>query len=385
MADPASGLLAGKRIALLTASASRAGGGVFEAVATHARLLEGLGAAPIVLAAADRFSALDRERFGSASVHNLPAWGAARFAFAPGLSRALRDAQADVVHLHGIWQFPSLVAARWARHSGKPYMISPHGMLEPWILARGRWKKAVARHAFEQESWRTARLFHALCPAEARSIRQATGRGECTVIANPAPPADAGQIGRRVPRIVYLGRLHPKKNLPALLAAWAALEAVRPPQAELIVAGWGENAHVAQIAAMIGTMPGARFAGPVFGADKQHLLSEAAFLVLPSFSEGLPMAMLESWAAGTPTLMSRHCNLDDGFTRGAAIDCGTDPATIAAALHKALCLSPPQWLAMAHAARTLAEGPYSAATIARQWEIAYHRLIEGPAERTGHG
>ncbi|MCP5389677.1 MAG: glycosyltransferase [Novosphingobium sp.] len=385
MADPASGLLTGKRIALLTASASRAGGGVFESLATHARLLEGLGATPIVLAAADRFSALDRERFGSVSVHSLPVWGGARFACAPGLSQALRDAQTDLVHLHGVWQFPSLVAARWARETGKPCLISPHGMLEPWILARGRWKKALARHAFEQANWRTARLFHALCPAEARSIRQATGRGECTVIANPAPPVDAGQIRQRGPRIVYLGRLHPKKNLPALLAAWAALDAVRPPQAELIVAGWGEDAHVAQLAATIESTPGARFAGPVFGADKQHLLREAAFLVLPSFSEGLPMAMLESWAAGTPTLMSRHCNLDDGFACGAAIDCGTDQATIAAALHRALCLSPAQWLAMAHAARALAAGPYSAATIARQWEIAYHRLIEEPAERTGHG
>lgn len=383
MAKPENQPLAGKRIALLAASASRLGGGVFEALVSHVRLLRDTGATPILFAGADRFTEQDRARFGQTPVHAPPTLGSASLAFAPALSRALDEAAPDLLHLHGIWQYPSLAAARWARRTGKPYLISPHGMLEPWVLARGRWKKACARLAYEQASWQAASGFHALCPAEAQSIMAATGRKDCIVIANPAPAPLRGPVLARAPQITYLGRIHPKKNLAALLAAWAALADTLPGNAELVLAGWGAETDVAALRAMVEPLDKVRFIGPVFGAAKQRLLEESAFLILPSFSEGLPMTMLESWAAATPTLMSRHCNLDLGFASGAAIDCGTAKEDIAAALSRAFALSGSAWMEMAHAARALAENQYSASAIARQWEAAYLDLIAANGEGTG--
>ncbi len=72
------------------------------------------------------------------------------FGFAPGLLDAIKAADLDVLHLHGIWMYPSRVAERWAAATGKPVVISPHGMLDPWILSRGRWKKAIARALYEK-------------------------------------------------------------------------------------------------------------------------------------------------------------------------------------------------------------------------------------------
>ncbi|MFM5924102.1 MAG: glycosyltransferase [Novosphingobium sp.] len=372
-------MIAGKRIGLLTASASRLGGGVFEAVAAHAALLRGLGAKPVVFALSDRHSQDDADRFARCELHHAPVAGPGFFGFAPKLGALLDAADLDLLHLHGIWMYPSQAGSAWAARSGRPYLISPHGMLDPWITGRGRWKKALARAVYERRSWRRAAAFHALTAGEAADIARESGRADSLVIANPGPAAVPAPTGPRGPVVAYLGRIHPKKNLHALVDAWSALghDGGLPGGAELVIAGWGDPADVAALEARLARAPAsARYAGPQYGADKARLLSSARFLALPSLSEGLPVAVLEGWAAGAPALISSGCNLPQGFAAGAAIDTGTDPSSIAAALALGLALEPDQWLAMARAAHGLAAGPFSAAAIAAQWEAAYLGLMD---------
>ena len=372
--------LHGKRIGLLTASASRLGGGVFEAVVAQADLLRALGAVPVVIALNDAHSADDAPRFAGAELHHVRVQGPGFFGYAPQLGAVLDSAQLDLLHLHGIWMYPSQAASSWAARSDKPLLISPHGMLDPWITARGRWKKALARAGYERRAWHRAAAFHALTGREAEDIAHESGRAGSLVIANAGPPAQPAPTATRGPQVVYLGRIHPKKNLASLVDAWTMLDAAGalPAGARLTIAGWGDPIDVAALKAhlSIGTASAA-FVGPLYGADKAQLLNEARFLVLPSLSEGLPVAVLEAWAAGTPVLMSRECNLDSGFAEGAAIDCGIDPANIAAALRETLTASDAQWLEMAGAAHRLAAGPFSAEAIARQWEAAYAGLMQG--------
>jgi poly(glycerol-phosphate) alpha-glucosyltransferase len=145
-----------------------------------------------------------------------------------------------------------------------------------------------------------------------------------------------------------------------------------PAASRLAIAGWGEPGEVAQLeAAVAAAGPGVRFLGPVFGEAKQALLCESRFTILPSFGEGLPMAVLEGWAAGTPAIITPECNLPEGFAAGAALECGRSPDAIARALEQALALDDQAWLGMAHAARELAGGTFAAATIAERWAAAY--------------
>ena len=155
--------------------------------------------------------------------------------------------------------------------------------------------------------------------------------------------------------------------------------ATRPAQARLIIAGWGAEGDVAVLRALLAGLGDAsiEFVGPVWGEAKQRLLETARFVVLPSFSEGLPMVVLEAWAAGTPTIMSEGCNLEEGFAGGAALRCGTDPVDIAQALEAGFALDKPGWLAMTQAAQGLARGPYSPAAIAHRWGEAYGALLAG--------
>lgn len=371
--NPAS--LAGTRIGLLTASASRAGGGVFEAVAAHVAMLRALGATPVVIALNDEFAEADRPRLGGAELILADVVGPRLIGFAPSLVRRLHAAKLDLLHLHGIWMYPSRAGLVWARETGKPYVISPHGMLEPWITGRGRWKKALARSGYERAGWAAASLLHALTDSEARDIASETARSDVLVIPNAGPAPGPVPGGRPAPAVLYIGRIHPKKNFAGMVAGWCA--ARRPSDARLTIAGWGDPADVAALRDLLADCgdPSVEFVGPVYGEAKRRLLETARYVILPSFSEGLPMAILEAWAAGVPTIMTEECNLPDSFERGAALRCGAAPDDIAQALEVGFALDEAAWLAMAQAGQMLAAGLFSAETIACRWCETYAGLL----------
>jgi glycosyltransferase involved in cell wall biosynthesis len=374
--------LTGLRIGLVTASASRLGGGVFEAVAAQAALIRRLGGEAPVFALEDRHSAEDAHRFAGSELVQCPIAGPTQIGYAPQLVPRLLAAQLDCLHLHGIWMYPSRAATQWASATRRRYIVSPHGMLDPWITARGRWKKALARIGYERASWRTASILHALTAAEAEEIRRESGRSDALIIPNPAPEcADELQSGR-APIVAFIGRIHPKKNVLALVEGWR--QARLHPEAQLQIAGWGEPRDLARLeAAVAAAGPSVRFLGPVYGPEKQNLLGRASFTILPSFGEGLPMAVLEGWAAGTPAILTANCNLPEGFTAGAALECGASPDGIARALEAALALDDQAWLAMARAAQGLARGPFSAASVAARWVAAYRDVAVSAPARSG--
>lgn len=370
--------LEGLRIGLLTASASRLGGGVFEAVVAQAAMIRQAGGEALVFALEDRHSADDRHRFGPSPVQVARVQGPPQIGYAPALAGLLEAARLDCLHLHGIWMYPSRAATLWRRRTGQPYLVSPHGMLDPWITARGRWKKALARTGYERASWRAASVLHALTPREAGDIARESGRSDSVVIPNAGPAAAPAPAKPRGQEIFYIGRIHPKKNIAALVDAWKLLDRAGrlPASARLTIAGWGEEADVAALRAALASAPSTvEFVGPCFGEDKQRRLRNARFLALPSHSEGLPMVVLEAWAAGAPVLMTQECNLPEGFAAGAAIDCGYDPHTIAASLDRALTMPAEDWLAMASAAHGLAAGPFSADAVTARWAACYAGLV----------
>jgi len=373
IAQPADDL-DGLHIALLTSWASHLGGGVATAVWQQARMIRAAGGRVTIVALADEGSSTGDLAESDITVLTAPVQGPRQIGYAPALARCLEQAAPDILHLHGIWMYPSHAGAQWARRTGRPYLVSPHGMLDPWITARGRLKKAVARLAYEQDSWARASALHALTRDEAADIaREAGADRPVLVIPNAGPPASDAPVQARPPHVLYLGRIHPKKNLDSLLEAWAVADL--PTGAELHIAGWGDPADMAAFRQKLDAAPATvRFHGAVHGADKAQLLAGARWMILPSHSEGLPMAILESWAAGTPTIMSAACHLPEGLEAGAALLCDTDAGSIASALEQALQMDPAGWEQRARAALTLAAGRFAPAEVTRAWVAAYRDL-----------
>jgi poly(glycerol-phosphate) alpha-glucosyltransferase len=260
--------------------------------------------------------------------------GPARFGFSLQLSRDLAEAKPDVVHVHGLWSYRSIAAAAWQRSQSRPVVFSAHGMVDSWALNFRAIRKKFGLAFFERGNLRAADCLHALNAAEAESMRALGLRNPVAVIPNGVdlPARAVREVRGRTRHLLFLGRFHPKKGLEPFLRAWALLASERPDVAErwvVDIAGWDDGGHLQKLRRLVRELSlqeRVNFHGPVFGADKQLLLRNAHAFMLPSLSEGLPMAVLEAWAFGLPVLMTRACNLPIGFAMKAAVEISSEPA-----------------------------------------------------------
>ena len=357
------------KVGLLTAHASRRAAGVWVGVKYLGVALSQIGVEAEVFALADSWSRTDCADWAGPELKLHSVVGSAAFGYAPSLGAALDAGCLSILHASGIWMYPSLASLRWSRRGSgrRPYVVTPHGMLDPWAVRNAAWKKRLVGWWFEDAHLAGAACLHALADSEARAIRSFGLRNPICVIPSgvdppePAPralptwAAEAG--GRRV--LLFLGRLHAKKGLLNLVRAWAEVQA--DPAAGLadwvlVIAGWDQGGHEAQLRRLIDELGAAatvRVVGPQFGDDKAASLAFADAFVLPSLSEGLPIAVLEAWSFGLPVLMTDACNLPEGFAAGAALRTEPEPVRIAEALRHLMAMSEADRQAMGARGRDL--------------------------------
>jgi len=366
----------------LSHAADASDGGIAIAVASLLAAQQAAGLSPSWLTA-DRFPPRQRDR---ALVT------AALVSSSIALDPALPPA--DLLHLHGLWRSPTRIAPRLAA-TGLPLVIAPHGMLDPGALAISRRRKQLVWHLWERRALRSARCLQALCPAEAAAIRALLPQAPIAVIPNgvalpgavspgaaPLPPPPwAAAIPPGEPVLLFLGRFHSKKGLDSLLAAWQAVAAAAEHAGWwLALVGYGDQGALARRVAAAQArreLQRLRVYGPVFGADKAAVLQAASAFVLPSFSEGLPMAALEAMAHGLPCLLSAACNLPEAFMAGAALPADPNPAPLAAALEQLFARSPAERAAMAAAGRAHVAAHYSWPQVAEQTCQLYSWILGG--------
>jgi glycosyltransferase involved in cell wall biosynthesis len=331
----------------LVPSISRTGAGVVEFARGLARALTKVDEIRhSVVSLKDQYSIQDAALWNPVLPTLFETRGPDAFRFAPALTDWLTRAKPNVIHLHGLWMFPSLATLRARRHLGCAVVISPHGMLDRWGLSNARMKKVIAGMLYEYANIKGAKCIHALTSSEARSIRAFGYRGPICVIPSGverpvveihhAPNWLALVKQERV--FLYFGRLHPIKGLDSLFYAWRLFSQLHPKTASvcsLVIAGWGDASYVARLKRLVCELEISNnviFVGPQFGEDKANTYAFSDVVILPSHSEGLPMSILEAWSYAKPTLMTAACNLEQGFQAGAAWPISTEPVALAEAL-----------------------------------------------------
>jgi poly(glycerol-phosphate) alpha-glucosyltransferase len=412
------------KTANLVNSVSRKAGGLFESVRRLVQSLSEGGMEVRVFGGRDEFTAEDVRAWAPVEVKTFkPVWPE-RFGYSRELLEELEAFGPDLTHTHGIWLYPSVVARRYCGSRNRLYLISLHGMLDPWALRNSAWKKVIAYFLYEKAHLRGASCLRALCDAEARAIRQLGLKNPIAVIPNgiDVPILDDGRAlkldgPRRGPRangrkvLLYLGRIHRKKGLVNLIKAWKQiLDSQRSASDWLLaIAGWDENGHEAELKQLASELeirwqdmreegaegagertdgrqdsvcePEPRtellFPGPQFGAAKAAWYRDCEGLILPSFSEGLPMVVLESWAYAKPVLMTPQCNLPEGFTRGAAMKIESKRESIAQGLVEFLEMSAEDRAAVGRAGRELAAERFTWRRIAEQMSELYEWMLGG--------
>lgn len=372
---------------LLVSSISRRAGGVFHASRRLAQEMQFSGGIESdVLSLRDEYSDDFLKYWQPLDVHLFEVVGPRWFGYAPGFSECLRSQEVDLVHLHGIWMYPSIVAWRWAESSGRPLVISSHGMLDPWALRHSWAKKRIARILFEDRNLRSARCIRSLCPAETQAIRKLGFPNSICEIPNgvdvPERPRPDGRSRETGNVLLYIGRLHPKKQLPSLVRAWKRLEELSVPgfrDWHLSIAGWGDSTHLEELQALVDDLgvPRVRLYGPVFGGALTSLLFSADGLILPSISEGLPMVVLEAWAHELPVIMTERCNLPNGFAHGAAIRTAPDVEGLSRAIAELIRMSDRDRTEMGRQGLALVRQKYAWPEIAGRMTKVYEWLLGG--------
>ncbi|WP_224407341.1 glycosyltransferase [Afifella sp. IM 167] len=380
------------RVAMLLGSVAEASGGVSEAVRSLALALSaerGVHVEIVSLREPDR-----RPRdFAGLPVHLLEARGPASFGYAPDLARLLEQRGFDLVHVHGLWMHPSVAVRQWARRTGRPYLVSPHGMLDPWALANSAWKKRIAWQLFERRHLAGAACLHALCEAERAAISALGLNIDTFVVPNGVaalPSQDVADWRRRFGEgariLLFLGRITPKKRVVELAHAWSRARPAGSPW-RLVIVGPAAGEYENRLRELAGSAEetGILLAGAAYGPARAASYASADAFVLPSVSEGLPMAVLEAFAAGLPVLMTRQCNLPEGFAAGAAIEIGADEAGIERGLRQLFSMSDDRRAEMGGQARRLAAERFDWAEIAGRFASRYAALCAsaGAASRTG--
>lgn len=339
---------------------------------------------PEVFGARDAYTWEDKPLWDSIPVSTFAVRGPRSFGYAPGLAAALEENGADILHIHSIWMYPSIAATRWARR-GRPYVVSPHGLLKPLALQHSRAKKRIAALLYENEHLRQAACLHALNTAEAEALRDYGLRNPICVIPNGTtlPKDPVREPSPRGKSILYLGRIHPMKGLRELIEAWGTIHNDAAAAGwRLTIAGWDQSHHRAeleQLASRLKVNSSVDFLGPQFDADKDRCFAQASAFVLPSMSEGLPVSILEAWSWRLPVLMTRACNLSEGAQAGAALLMDSDVNSIVATLRQLFSFTDQERESMGRNGRRFVEDRYQWKPIAKAMADAYDWILaRGP-------
>lgn len=376
-------------VTILTPSLSREAGGIFEVERRHAQALDALPDMAVhVVGLEDDRTAADLSAWRPLTPRVCSTVGPEAFGYAPDLMETLMDTGADLVHLHGLWMYTSWAVRRWYNRTGHPYVVSPHGMLDPWALDNAGWKKRLAGLFYENASLRGAACFHALNQKERAAIREYGLDGPVGVVPNgvdlPAeredeviPPWD-GMIRPEDRVLLFLGRIHPKKGLEELLDAWAQLGEAERGGWRLAVVGWDDGGHLADLKQEVDTLglqDDVFFLGPRYGDEKDAAFRHADGFILPSHSEGLPMTVLEAWSYRLPVLMTPQCNLDKGFEADAAYRIAPTPDNIADGVRRFIADGDGERSQVGERGRVLVEAEYTWPQVARSLRAVYQWIL----------
>ncbi len=268
------------------------------------------------------------------------------------LPRALRKevGRFDIVHIHELWHHSHFAAYRVAKSLAIPFVVSIHGALEPWGLNFKKCKKKIYSSLIQRRILREASALHAITSREVESIKNFKINNKIVVIENgidlrefqTLPPKQ--QLAEYFPElrnkeiILFLGRLHINKGLDILIRAFGRIIEKRP-EARLLLVGPDENGYKKQIVRLIHAENIAEkviFTGLLVGEKKRSALSGADLFVLPSYSEGFSISILEAMAAGLPVVITKSCNFPEVEKQNAGIVINPDVGELAEAMYKLL-------------------------------------------------
>lgn len=285
----------------------------------------------------------------------------------------------DVIEIHSLYLFHTLATSRAAWRRSVPYVLRPHGTLNPYHRRSSSGRKAVYERLIENATLRRASIIHCTTEAEAQHVRS-LGYARTAVVAHPvADTLFALGDGAREPLVVHIGRLDAKKGVDLLVEAFAR---AAPPDWELVIAGadfGGLTQPLMRLASGLGVGSRTRLTGHLNASDRDELLARASVFVLASDDENFAVAAAEALAAGVAVIVTPGVGIaDDIRAADAGIVCQRNVSSVAAAIDE-LTRDPGVTRAFATRGRALARQRFTSGPVSAALAAMYRRAVDvGP-------
>jgi poly(glycerol-phosphate) alpha-glucosyltransferase len=225
------------KVLILGSANSRNAGGVFNSVRMLGHSLNAQEGTDVhFLMHDDEYSSEDRKYYEPMPLHSYTIKGPRNLAYSPDMFSELEQIKPDIIHTQGIWMYFSYVNKKYHSKTRTPYVVTPHGMLDPWQLKQSfskDLKKKIVLSLYESKHLKQAACIQALCMSELESIRAFGLKNPVAIIPNGTelPSVDHRDSDYPVPcrwkqtdnrkTLLFLSRIHHKKGLDNLLQAWA--------------------------------------------------------------------------------------------------------------------------------------------------------------------
>ncbi|MHB0755254.1 glycosyltransferase [Polaribacter sp. M15] len=218
--------------------------------------------------------------------------------------RSISNKEFDLIHLQHVWDPYLHIMAWWARRKNIPYIITPRGMLEPWILQQRPWKKKLGLFLYQRFDLKKAVRIHATCELEKNNIRTLGFNNPIQIIPNGVDLSEVKKVKTHygTKKMVFLSRIHPKKGIELLIDAWSTINTTGWV---LEIAGNGEDSYINQLKKSAQDIKNIKFVGAQFGDQKWGFLRSADIMVLPTYSENFGIVVAEALAVGVPVITTK--------------------------------------------------------------------------------
>ena len=292
------------------------------------------------------------------------------------------------VHIHGVWQKHCAFTSHLSRRARKPYIVSAHGMLDSWALQHRGLKKAIYSFLIEKHNLRHAACLHALTLAEADDCRRFAGQRPIAIVPNGVsiPGGDSELFFEHFPElrgrklVLFLGRLHSKKGLDLLCRAWPQVAALFP-DAHLVIAGPDYEQTLARTEGLVSSLGIAHrvtFTGMLTGPLKWAALAASQLFVLPSYSEGFSVAVLEAMGMGLPVIVTEQCHIPEVLPSRCGWMIQPNVPELEGALLEALSMAPLDRIQMGNNGKHLVESRFSWPVVGAKMAALYSWVLGGP-------
>lgn len=237
----------------------------------------------------------------------------------------------DIVHLHTMWDFPVSEGYRLSRHFEKPYLVSPHGMLDRWSLSQRAFKKKIYLMIVAGHILKHAGAVHFTSLGEYRNS-VLTDKAEKAFIcplgvdllfkeagdANKFYESYPALKGRKI--VLFLGRLHSQKRPELVIESFKEI-AGRFESVTLVMAGPADESYLRRLKTKVSQLNlGNRvvFTGLLNRSQVAAVLRISEVLVSPSFLESFGLSVAEAMAASCAVIVTPGVNLSDDVQAASA-------------------------------------------------------------------